>query len=176
MSAPRGVTVSEGVVSLRSAPAWVDVGVGGVVVLGLIMNLPMVGYAALAAGAVGLVLWARIRVEITETGIERSGGGLTTTIPWEDVRRLGWSADSSLLIVICVQGSPGSIPLFRVTTRLLRGPTNAERVDAVIEAIAEQIPGSGDGAIEVRTVAGTRGGNDTDAAALQAGSIKTCDD
>ena len=116
-----------------------------------------------------MVLWARIRVEITETGIERSGGGLTTTIPWADVRRVGWSTDSSLLIVICVEGSPGSMPLFRVTTRLLRGPTNAERVDAVIEAIAEQIPGSGAGAIEVRTVAGIRGEDETDSGCTAGG-------
>lgn len=176
MSALRGVTVSDDAVALRSVPSWVDVVVGGVVVVGLMMNLPPVGYAVLAAGAVGLVLWARIRVEINETGIERSAGGLTTTIPWDDVRRVGWSADSTVMIVICAAGLQGSVPLFRVTTRLFWGPTNSERVDGVIEAIAEQIPASSREKIEVRTVAGTRGDQDTDAAALRAGSITTCDD
>ena len=176
MSVPRGVTVSDEVVALRSVPAWVDVVVGGAVVLGLMMNLPLLGYGVLAAGAVGVVLWARIRVEITETGIERSGGGLTMTIPWANVRRVGWSTDSSLLVVICVEGSPGSVPLFRVTTRLFSGRTNALRVDGVIEAIAEQIPASSEETIEVRTVEGTRREGDTEAAALQAGSIKNCDE
>jgi hypothetical protein len=176
VSIPRGVTVSEDALALRSVPAWVDVVVGGVVVIGLMMNLPLIGYGVVAAAAVGVVLWARIRVEITETGIERSGGGLTTTIPWADVRRVGWSADSSLLIVICAAGLPGSVPLFRLTTRLFWGPTNAQRVDAVIEAIAQRIPASSEGSIDVRTVEGSRQGDDNDAATLKAGSIKTCDD
>ena len=176
MSLPPGVTVSDEALMLRSVPAWASVGVGGAIVLGLMMDLPPIGYGIVAAAAVGLVLWARIRVEITETGIERSGGGLTTTIPWADVRRVGWSADSSLLIVICAAGLPGSVPLFRLTTRLFWGPTNAQRVDAVIEAIAHRIPASSEGSIDVRTVEGSRQGDDNDAATLKAGSIKTCDD
>lgn len=162
--------------ALRSAPAWVDVVVGGAVVLGLMMNLPLVGYAVLAACAVGVMLWARIRVEVTETGIERSGGGVTTSIPWSEVRRVGWSADSSLLVVVCVEGMPGPVPLYRVTTRLFSGSANAQRVDGAIAAIAERTPASFEETIEVKTVAGTRGEDDTDAAALQAGSIRSCDD
>ena len=176
MSLPRGMTVSDDAVALRSVPAWVDVVVGGVVVVGLMMNLPLVGYAVLAAGAIGLVLWARIRVAVDETGIERSGAGLTTTIPWDDVRRVGWSADSSLMVVICAAGIQGSVPLFRLTTRLFWGPSNAQRVDAVVEAIAERIPESAEDAIEVRTVAGTRGEGDNDSAAIKGGRITTCEE
>ena len=176
MSVPRGVTVSDDTVALRSVPAWVDVAVAVVVVVGLMVNLPLFGYAALAAGGIGLVLWARIRVEVNETGIERAGSGVTMTIPWDDVRRIGWSADSSLMVVICAAEVQGTVPLFRLTTRILWGPTNAQRVDAVVEAIAERIPSSAKDGIEVRTVAGARGEGDNDASAIKGGRITTCDD